>query len=179
MRLFFDEQRASGSGRCSSFGSCTSLRPRSTPSSSRYVSWLQFLRELHFIEASTSRHTHCRGRCCSSFGSCTSLRPGDEGFLDVTRGCSSFGSCTSLRQADRSITFGPLCGCSSFGSCTSLRHARDDSAVREVMLQFLRELHFIEAGTATQPSSSQPGCSSFGSCTSLRLVDGAVHGGTQ
>ena len=36
------------------------------------------------------------------------------------------------------------------------------------MLQFLRELHFIEAIPALPNWVARPCCSSFGSCTSLR-----------
>ena len=35
-------------------------------------------------------------------------------------------------------------------------------------LQFLRELHFIEAHPQVLPDGTSAGCSSFGNCTSLR-----------
>ena len=71
--------REAGSGRQplrrSSFGNCTSLRLR-TKEQRLEDHMSQFLRELHFIEASMGargRRTASRSR--SSFGSCTSLRP--------------------------------------------------------------------------------------------------------
>ena len=39
---------------------------------------------------------------------------------------------------------------------------------KETGLQFLRELHFIEARCSYRSRTYRPGCSSFGSCTSLR-----------
>ena len=106
---------------------------------------LQFLRELHFIEASPRDPYSGTGRRCSSFGNCTSLRRLDQLQRPDHRGrCSSFGNCTSLRLRPGN-------------------HPRPDRR-----LQFLRELHFIEAphrrGTCYRPSR----CSSFGNCTSLR-----------
>ena len=42
-------------------------------------------------------------------------------------------------------------------------------------LQFLRELHFIEAPPSTTESQIPRRCSSFGNCTSLRPVVQAAH----
>ena len=108
---------------------------------------LQFLRELHFIEA---------GR-----------RPGCRTTLGVS--CSSFGNCTSLRHAGPTGHRVRLAGCSSFGNCTSLRPLRQRRGRGRAGLQFLRELHFIEARKSKRPQRQLDRCSSFGNCTSLRL----------
>ena len=131
--------------RCSSFGSCTSLR-RLGEDRRAVVDGLQFLRELHFIEAQRTPHGPPHPGRCSSFGSCTSLRP----------------CCFTATTA-------PSSRCSSFGSCTSLRLAVVwATRVPERVLQFLRELHFIEAD-CRRPTRSRVRCrSSFGNCTSLR-----------
>ena len=88
------------------------------------MSWSQFLRELHFIEASRGPSSTWTRTRRSFFGNCTSLRPvnaavlGDPGFasqfllelhlIEVPRHCqsggvgrrrSSFWNCTSLRPA--------------------------------------------------------------------------------
>ena len=60
-------------------------------------------------------------------------------------------------------------GCSSFGNCTSLRLPGISFPGEGLWLQFLRELHFIEAAASLPTVFSQGGCSSFGNCTSLRL----------
>ena len=107
---------------------------------------------------------------CSSFGSCTSLRhqrrdPGGH----HAAGCSSFGSCTSLRRSIFMTDLIEPVGCSSFGSCTSLRRRQRALFHGGDALQFLRELHFIEASGTNRPPFEWLSCSSFGSCTSLRL----------
>ena len=43
-------------------------------------------------------------------------------------------------------------------------------ALQSATLQFLRELHFIEASSTSTGGSPTNGCSSFGNCTSLRQV---------
>ena len=48
------------------------------------TTWLQFLRELHFIEAFVHFHAQLEKERCSSFGSCTSLRP-SGGFGSLIR----------------------------------------------------------------------------------------------
>ena len=108
---------------------------------------LQFLRELHFIEASSTAAACSSRACCSSFGNCTSLRRRTNGYQCRQRTrCSSFGNCTSLRPAQ-------ACG-------------GDDEPEP---LQFLRELHFIEARSSSTLRWAASSCSSFGSCISLRL----------
>ena len=130
---------------------------------------LQFLRELHFIEAVRMVLLPRLSSSCSSFGNCTSLRLIEGHLLNLTsrlqflrelhfieagnrrggrssvRGCSSFGNCTSLRRGG-SACARPFSGrCSSFGNCTSLRQGRLQHVSRSARLQFLWELHFIEA----------------------------------
>ena len=62
----------------------------------------QFLWELHFIEAWLSRPRRPRPTRCSSFGNCTSLRlqPEPHHRWNPHRR-SSFGNCTSLRRDGR------------------------------------------------------------------------------
>ena len=137
--------------------------------------------------------TRFSNRACSSFGNCTSLRAITEGEPRLVRTCSSFGNCTSLR--DR-VALGPVRvdrdPCSSFGNCTSLRvclRPEEDRCLpllqffRELhfieglclprhrhwsSLQFFRELHFIEGEGRSYEKRTIQTCSSFGNCTSLR-----------
>ena len=136
--------RAAPSSR-SSFGNCTSLRLRYRPPQGS-ADGSQFLRELHFIEVGSRPWRSLRSWPCSFFGNCTSLRP--QRMEGRTRGRrrSSFGNCTSLRPVGRVLL------------------GDDDE------LQFLRELHFIEASTLSTWAITGSSCSSFGSCTSLRQV---------
>ena len=162
-------------GCCSSFGNCTSLRPQGgAPQVGRVR--LQFLRELHFIEAiGVLNAKSCPHSSCSSFGNCTSLRPPFSSMTASARGrCSSFGNCTSLRRVGAGGGGLDLEGCSSFGNCTSLRRRADHHRQLIGGLQFLRELHFIEARQCWRSPGSRPCCSSFGNCTSLRLQWGML-----
>ena len=83
---------------------------------------LQFLRELHFIEALLSDQAFIKALGCSSSGNCTSLRlpahdpPASAGVLQFLR---------ELHFIEASRTRECACATSR--------------------LQFLRELHFIEA----------------------------------
>ena len=114
--------------------------------------------------------TRFSNRACSSFGNCTSLRAITEGEPRLVRTCSSFGNCTSLREPQRVDTALSYHPCSSFGNCTSLRDRVALGPVRVdrdpcssfgnctslrvclrpeedrclPLLQFFRELHFIE-----------------------------------
>ena len=54
--------------------------------------------------------------------------------------------------------------------------SRSLSAVLGCLLQFLRELHFIEALFRRPQPTRWSGCSSFGSCTSLRPTPAAASG---
>ncbi len=132
---------------------------------------LQFLRELHFIEA--GRRPGCRttlGVSCSSFGNCTSLRhAGPTGHRVRLAGCSSFGNCTSLRPLRQRRGRGRA-------GLQFLRELHFIEAspcqppmIARQVLQFLRELHFIEARKSKRPQRQLDRCSSFGNCTSLRL----------
>ena len=49
-------------------------------------------------------------------------------------------------------------------------------SMQKPTLQFLRELHFIEARTSAGRGSSWTRCSSFWNCTSLRQERGRQHG---
>ena len=108
----------------------------------------QFLRELHFIEASSPRLTRARPHGRSSFGNCTSLRPGGFGRAPAPSRCrSSCGNCTSLRLGDRNLNrrLGTL---SQFLRELHFIEARSlirIHSLKRIMSQFLRELHFIEA----------------------------------
>ena len=128
---------------CSSFGSCTSLRQRhrQRPAAGDV---LQFLRELHFIEAGRRRWSRTSTSSCSSFGSCTSLRLSSTTSVRTTSGLQFLRELHFIeaRCSYRSRTYRPL--------------------------QFLRELHFIEAPSHPVRPTPMLGCSSFGSCTSLR-----------
>ena len=159
---------------CSSFGSCTSLRRRQC-ALFHGGDALQFLRELHFIEASGTNRPPFEWLSCSSFGSCTSLRlPSSPAADHIVPRCSSFGSCTSLRQGLSAHVGG-------YHDLQFLRELhfieagpRITTGPWPIRLQFLRELHFIEASSRPRPWTRRPGCSSFGSCTSLRpgvLID--------
>ena len=88
-----------------------------------HIAELQFLRELHFIEAGPRRPTAVFGPGCSSFGSCTSLRPGSYLLPPALRFLLQF-----LRELH-------------FIEARGIGHSPNLSS----MLQFLRELHFIEA----------------------------------
>ena len=84
---------------------------------------LQFLRELHFIEATRARTRDGSRSGCSSSGNCTSLRQVLNDFpLDRLRRLQFLRELHLIeaRSSSRGLTSGPL-------------------------LQFLRELHFIEA----------------------------------
>ena len=161
--------------------------------------------------------TRFSNRVCSSFGNCTSLRAITEGEPRLVRTCSSFGNCTSLREpqrVDTALSYHPCSSfgnctslrdrvalgpvrvdrdpCSSFGNCTSLRvclRPEEDRCLpllqffRELhfieglclprhrhwsSLQFFRELHFIEGEGRSYEKRTIQTCSSFGNCTSLR-----------
>ena len=90
---------------------------------------LQFLWELHFIEASTQPHVPTIGRELQFLW--------ELHFIEATLESTS-------RRRRRS--------CSSFGNCTSLRPGDALGVGVESGLQFLWELHFIEAGLSEELS---------------------------
>ena len=114
---------------------------------------LQFLRELHFIEASSATCAKSRGRGCSSFGNCTSLRRLNGQAVGMGLGL----------QFLRELHFIEAATCSSPGSSPpSLQFLRELHFIEARLqtcwrwrirhkLQFLRELHFIEAGDSASP----------------------------
>ena len=130
---------------CSSFGSCTSLRPGHAGERGVPGRLLQFLRELHFIEARSSSTLRWAASSCSSFGSCTSLRLGgsSDGIPDPA--LQFLRKLHFIEAGTERVPAGPGC-----------------------RLQFLWGLHFVEAGCRQAPTGRPAGCSSFGNCTSLR-----------
>ncbi len=140
-------------------------------------SWLQFLRELHFIEAPTSSSAPRGIPSCSSSGNCTSLRrvQGDVGedgrvlqflrelhFIEAGRRRSS-ALRSRMLQFLRELHF-----IEAPAGCASRR--------TPPRLQFLRELHFIEAFRSWRSCASGSSCSSSGNCTSLRPLRRGLAG---
>ena len=131
---------------CSSFGNCTSLRLRVGAPQHRTVVRLQFLWELHFIEAGASAAGMTSPAGCSSFGNCTSLRQpdrrGNEGQQDRLQFLWELhfieALLTSPRRGDPWLQF--------LWELHFIEASRPVCVPRGRWLQFLWELHFIEAG---------------------------------
>ena len=152
---------------------------------------MQFLWELHFIEAGASAAGMTSPAGCSSFGNCTSLRQpdrrGNEGQQDRLQFLWELhfieALLTSPRRGDPWLQF--------LWELHFIEASRPVCVPRGRWLQFLWELHFIEAQSRTGHLISRrlqflwelhfiearPGwlgtlrrrrCSSFGNCTSLR-----------